>query len=110
MPVLLKIWPAILASVGNYTLITIVAFSVIGIVVGYVLGGPDRDDRTVLALATASRHPAVALVVVRNTDELLLPVLGIVLVALIVGAVLGAVYTKLWARASMPGERQRQAG
>jgi bile acid:Na+ symporter, BASS family len=105
LPVLLKIWPAIVASVGNFTLITIVAFSVVGIVVGHLLGGPDREDRTVLALATASRHPAVALAVVRNTDELLLPVLGIVLVALIVGAVLGAVYTKLSARVSMPSQR-----
>jgi hypothetical protein len=33
-----------------------------------------------------------------------------VLVALIVGAVLGAVYSKLSARAVVPGERQRQAG
>ena len=110
LPVLLKIWPAIVASFGNFTFVTIVAFCAIGIGVGHVFGGPDKEDRTVLALATASRHPAVALAVVRNTDELLTPVLGIVLVALIVGAVLGAVYTKLSARASAPGERQRQTG
>jgi BASS family bile acid:Na+ symporter len=110
LPVLLKIWPAILASFGNFTFVTIVAFCAIGIVVGHVLGGPDREDRSVLALATASRHPAVALAVVQNTSELLLPVLGIVLVALTVGAVLGAMYSKVSARASAPSERQRQAG
>jgi bile acid:Na+ symporter, BASS family len=109
LPVLLKIWPAIVASFGNFTFVTIVAFCALGILVGHVLGGPDREDRAVLALATASRHPAVALAVVHNTSELL-PVLGIVLVVLIVGSVLGAVYTKLTARANLPGERQRQAG
>jgi BASS family bile acid:Na+ symporter len=110
LPVLLKIWPAIVASFGNFTFVTIVAFCAIGLLFGHALGGPDREDRTVLALATASRHPAVALAVVHNTGELLTPVLGIVLVALIVGAVLGAVYTKVSARASVPSERQRQAG
>jgi bile acid:Na+ symporter, BASS family len=109
LPVLLKIWPAIAASFGNFTFVTIVAFCALGIAAGHVLGGPDKEDRTVLALATASRHPAVALAVAHDTSELL-PVLGIVLVALIVGAVLGAFYTKLMARSSVPGERQRQGG
>jgi BASS family bile acid:Na+ symporter len=108
LPVLLKIWPAIVASFGNFTFLTIVAFCAIGIVVGHVLGGPDREDRTVLALATASRHPAVALAIVHNTNELL-PVLGIVLVVLIVGAVLGAVYTKLTARTRARSTRRPSA-
>jgi BASS family bile acid:Na+ symporter len=106
LPVLLKIWPAIVASFGNFTLVTIIAFCALGVLVGHVLGGPDREDRTVLATATASRHPAVALAVVHNTNELLLPVLGIVLIALIVGAVVGAVYTKLVARSGLPTARQ----
>ncbi len=29
----------------------------------HLLGGPDPDDRTALALATASRHPGVALLI-----------------------------------------------
>ncbi|HUO67949.1 MAG TPA: Na+-dependent transporter [Gammaproteobacteria bacterium] len=110
LPVLVKIWPAIAVSFGNFSFVTIVAFCALGVAVGHVLGGPDKEDRTVLALATASRHPAVALAIVHDDSALLLPVLGIVLVVLIVGAVLGAVYTKVTARASTPGERQRQAG
>lgn len=31
--------------------------------VGHPLGGPDLEDRTVLALSTASRHPGVAMAV-----------------------------------------------
>jgi BASS family bile acid:Na+ symporter len=106
LPVLLKIWPAIAGSFGNFSLVTIVAFSALGLAAGHVLGGPDKEDRAVLALATASRHPAVALAVVHDDSALLLPVLGIVLVALIVGAVLGAVYRKAVASPSLPGERE----
>jgi BASS family bile acid:Na+ symporter len=61
LPVLLKIWPAIAAQVGDFTLLAIVLFTVVGVAVGHVLGGPVEGDRTVLALATASRHPGVAL-------------------------------------------------
>ena len=34
---------------------------VIGLLVGHLLGGPDPDTSVVLALSTASRHPAIAL-------------------------------------------------
>ena len=37
--------------------------AMIGLAVGHALGGPDPGTRTVLALSTASRHPAVALAV-----------------------------------------------
>ncbi|MGH6998889.1 MAG: hypothetical protein ACREEO_11890 [Phenylobacterium sp.] len=39
-------------------------FVALGLLIGHLLGGPDPDDRTVLALATASRHPGVALAIV----------------------------------------------
>jgi len=97
LPVLLKIWPAIVAAIGNFTLVTIVAFVLIGFAVGHLLGGPATEDRTVLTLATASRHPAVALAVVHDQAELL-PVLGIVLIALVVAAVLAAPYLRWVAR------------
>lgn len=47
--------------VGNGVVIFLLLFSVLGLAVGHRLGGPDDDDRTVLALATATRHPAIAL-------------------------------------------------
>jgi len=72
-------------------------FVAIGLAVGHLLGGPAREDRSVLALATASRHPGVALAVAHDTASLM-SVLGIVLVCLIVGALFGAVYTKWIAR------------
>ena len=56
-------WPTIRSLLGDGTVIAIVAFSVIGLLLGHLLGGPDPEDRTVLALATASRHPGVAMVI-----------------------------------------------
>ena len=52
-----------MALVGNFTLLGIAAFVVVGLAVGQLLGGPDEEDRTVLALATATRHPAIAIAI-----------------------------------------------
>lgn len=58
-----KAAPAMMAQLGDGTLLAIVAFLVLGLVVGHLLGGPTPGDRSVLALATASRHPGVALAI-----------------------------------------------
>lgn len=58
-----KFGPSMLSLVGQGTLAAFVAFLVIGLIVGHVLGGPTPGDRSVLALATASRHPGIALAI-----------------------------------------------
>jgi bile acid:Na+ symporter, BASS family len=63
VPVLIKMWPAMIALIGDGTVLAIIAFIVIGLAVGHWLGGPDPHTRTVLALATATRHPGVALII-----------------------------------------------
>lgn len=98
LPVLVRIWPAIVASVGNYTLLAIAVFVVVGLVVGHLLGGPDREDRSVLALSTSTRHPGVALAIAHGTPDVT-GVLGVVLVCLIVGALVASPYLKWSARA-----------
>jgi BASS family bile acid:Na+ symporter len=60
-------WPEFIALVGNGTILAIVAVIVAGLIAGHALGGPNPDDRSVLALATCSRHPGVALAVI-NAD------------------------------------------
>jgi BASS family bile acid:Na+ symporter len=40
-----------------------VLFTFAGLAVGHLLGGPNADDRSALALATATRHPGVALAI-----------------------------------------------
>jgi BASS family bile acid:Na+ symporter len=75
VPVLISQWPAIRSLLGDGTLAAIVAATLLGLAVGHLLGGPQSDDRTVLALATASRHPAVAVAVAAASfpDEKLVP-------------------------------------
>jgi BASS family bile acid:Na+ symporter len=63
VPVLVATGPAMASLVGNGTLAAIVAFSVVGLASGHLLGGPDPGERKVLALTTATRHPGVAFVI-----------------------------------------------
>ena len=48
---------------GDGTIVAIVVFVVAGLAVGHYLGGPSRQTSVVLALATACRHPVVALTI-----------------------------------------------
>lgn len=52
---------AILALIGDGTLLAIAVFVVVGLAAGHWLGGPEPVDRVVLGLSTASRHPGIAL-------------------------------------------------
>lgn len=82
--------PAMLSLIGNGTLLAIVAMTIIGLGVGHLLGGPDDDFRSVLALATAARHPGVAAVAAGATDQTLAP--AAILLYLFVGFVISAPY------------------
>ena len=62
IPVLVMEWPTIRTLFGDGTVVAAVVLSGLGLLVGHLLGGPDPENRTVLAIATASRHPGVALV------------------------------------------------
>lgn len=90
--VLASRWRALGLLVGDGTLIALIVFSVVGVIVGHALGGPARENRTVLALSTASRHPAVALVIAHATfpnEKLAAPA---VMWALITNAIVTSVY------------------
>ncbi|MGH8204705.1 MAG: Na+-dependent transporter, partial [Steroidobacteraceae bacterium] len=65
LPVLWIARHAIVGLAGNFTIVAIVLLSLAGIAIGHWLGGPDPDNRTALALATATRHPGVALGVLK---------------------------------------------
>jgi predicted Na+-dependent transporter len=101
-PVLIKEWPAMMTLVGNGTVAALVAFTVAGLLVGHLLGGPNPDNRTVLALATASRHPGVALTMataVFPDQKLVAPAL---LLYLVVSGIASAPYV-LWRRRTHKG-------
>ena len=67
LPVLFMSFPAIWSLIGNGAIVTLSVFVLIGLAAGHLLGGPDPNDRTVLALSTASRHPGVAIAIANAT-------------------------------------------
>jgi len=60
LPMLVSLLGPMWSLVGNGTIMALIAFALVGVTAGHILGGPDPADRTVLSLATASRHPAIA--------------------------------------------------
>ena len=63
VPVLISYREEIFAQAQDGTLIAFTVFVLVGLAAGHFLGGPDWDDRTVLALSTAARHPGVAIAI-----------------------------------------------
>jgi BASS family bile acid:Na+ symporter len=102
IPVLIRTAPAQWALLGGGTLVAFLLFAVIGVIVGHVLGGPNPNNRTVLALSTASRHPgvaaALALAILPETEG----VLPAALLYLIVSIVVTSLYLG-WRRRSEAG-------
>jgi bile acid:Na+ symporter, BASS family len=99
LPILFKMAPAMWAALGHGVIWTMTLFGVVGIVVGHLLGGPDLEERSLLALATSTRHPGIALAIAslnfpKQKDE----VMVIVLYHLLVGAIIAIPYTRWRAR------------
>lgn len=91
-PVLFKTWHPALAQIGGGTLLALAAFVLIGLVSGHLLGRPDPDDRTVLAFASAARHPAIAVSLAALNFPQEKAVVAVALLYLIVSAVLTIPY------------------
>jgi bile acid:Na+ symporter, BASS family len=94
IPMLVFVWPALLTLLGQGTLVAIAIIAIMAFAVGHFLGGSESDDRTVLALATALRHPAVAISIAaaNGADKV---VSAAILLYVLVSAVLSIPYT-LW--------------
>ena len=63
IPVLILSWPDVRELLGNGTLLAMLVMCFAGLAIGHYVGGPEDDNRVVLALATAMRHPAVAIAI-----------------------------------------------
>jgi BASS family bile acid:Na+ symporter len=96
-PIVYFAFPAAVTLFGNGTVAAFAVFVAAALAAGHLLGGPELTNRVVLALATATRHPGIAMAVahfVAPTDKL---VMGAVLWYLIVATALSAGYL-LWCR------------
>jgi BASS family bile acid:Na+ symporter len=63
VPVLVQVAPVMLSMVGNRSVLAITLVVAAAIAAGHWLGGPDFDERTTLAIASAMRHPGIALAI-----------------------------------------------
>ena len=109
MPLLWAIWGALVASTGNFTIVALIAFAATGPAAGHLLGGPDPGNRTALALATATRHPGVAIAVLHAVAPSDRSVAPDVLLYLLVAAVVSAPYVALRKRALVRAGRSIHA-
>jgi bile acid:Na+ symporter, BASS family len=74
--------------------LSLVLFSAVGLAIGHALGGPDPDDRTVLALATATRHPGIAIAIASLNFPDQPGVMALVVYHLVIGGIVSAPYTR----------------
>jgi len=96
--IVVKTAPAMLGQIGDGTILVLAAFVVVGLLAGHLLGGPVPQERTDLALATASRHPGIALATAQLAFPDMHAVSALVGMYLIVGLVIGLPYIKWRAR------------
>ena len=85
---------AIWALIANGMVVAIAVFVVVGLAAGHLLGGPEPDGRTVLALADASRHPAIAFAIAA-ASSLELHFGAAIVLYLLLGDLFGLPYT-IW--------------
>lgn len=93
LPILFTASGAIWALVGNGGLAVLLLFALVGLGVGHALGGPDRNDRPVLALASSARHPGMALsIAMVNFPEHKPEVIAVIVCHLLISAAASACY------------------
>jgi BASS family bile acid:Na+ symporter len=95
IPLLFVAWPLCLSLIGNGTLAALSVFCAGGVMAGHLLGGPAPQDRTVLAMATAARHPAVAMAIAAANFPGDHSIFGALFLYLLVSAIITRLYCRL---------------
>ena len=101
LPILVTRASEMLALIGDGTLAALATFTGVGLVAGHWVGGPDVNERVLLALSTSSRHPAVAISIAHANYPDEAQILAAVLLFLVVSAVVGAIYVS-WIKRYRP--------
>ena len=92
LPVLIGMAPTVFSFIGDGKVLSLAAFALAGFIIGHLLGGPEPENRPVLALATASRHPAVALAIAHANFPNQKLTAAAVFLYVIISAILSALY------------------
>lgn len=104
IPLLVMVTPLFWPLIGSGVIAALVAFTVVGVGVGHALGGPDSDRRAVLALATGSRHPGIALAIATINFPARTDVIAVVIYHLVIGALVALPYV-IWRKRARMRER-----
>ena len=109
LPLLLVAWKTLGTLSGNGAMLALALFIIAGTAAGHFLGGPVAEDRMVLAIATSSRHPGLALAIANaNYPEQRMLVAGAVVIYLIFRLILAVPYLR-WRRHAASGTPGSQA-
>lgn len=88
-------WRSMAALIGNGTVLAIAATVVLGLIAGHLLAGDGPDDRAALAIASASRHPGLAIAIVgANFAERSPAATAAILLFLLVNALVSIPYVR----------------
>ncbi|MGZ4861741.1 MAG: bile acid:sodium symporter family protein [Halobacteriota archaeon] len=81
-------YQTILDTFGSGAIVVAIVFILISLAIGYVLGGPARDTKLVVGLATAQRNISAAFVVVIANFATNFSVMSMVLIVSLVGLII----------------------
>jgi BASS family bile acid:Na+ symporter len=95
LPVIVMSMPTAVSLIGDGTLAAIVVFVVVGLLVGHLVGGPERGERVVLALTTSARHPGVALAIASGAMSDKKRIVAAIALYLIVATIVTIPYLRL---------------
>ena len=93
------LWDLTRTYIGDGVVLMLAVVTLIGLAVGHLMGGPIPGDRTTLAIATAGRHPALALAIVTATVVEKRPALAVILLYLVVSTIVTVPY-QMWRKRS----------
>jgi BASS family bile acid:Na+ symporter len=100
VPILIAVGPDMLSLIGNGSIAAFAVLIAVGLIAGHRLGGPAPGDRAALALASATRHPGVALAVANANFPGEKLVLAAILLFFLVNIAITVIYLKWWKRRS----------
>lgn len=94
LPVLFVTLPEVWVLVGRGLIQFLALFTAFGLLVGHIMGGPHAHDRVVLALATGTRHPGVAMAIAAYNFPEEKAAVAVVLLHVFIGALVAIPYLK----------------
>jgi BASS family bile acid:Na+ symporter len=100
--------PSVVSVIGTFAILGAAIFTALCVAIGWVLGGPAADTRVVLAVGTAQRNAAAAIVVAGQnfTDP---KVVVMIIVVMIVAFAMLVPVTRILARRQPPARVDVQA-